>query len=142
MNTTDRVWAKDQILQMDHDWFPRSWTKSQWAELKEEHHLLYVTGNEIPQGFALFSFIPGDHTAHLLKIALNPDLRGRGEAARFWKDLVLKLKTLGVNDVYLEVEVHNFRAIGFYQKCGFSPLRRVKSYYSDGVDGLMMQLLL
>ncbi len=131
------------ILQLDQMYFPRPWSSNDWELLDFSHHHLLsweLEGQTV--GFALISFLSGDDTAHLLKICLVPGQRARGIAQDFWSEITHWLKGSGIEKVFLEVEEPNVRAIGFYQKVGFRELRRVKGYYSDGVNGLMMSLTL
>lgn len=150
MNTTGKleVVLKDDahwssLVNMDQAYFPRPWTADSWKSLDLNHHLLYawMAGNKLA-GFALFSAPRGDETAHLLKILVIPELRDSGNAGLFWEKIRDELLQNHFSSVYLEVEESNGRAQGFYRKLGFSLLRRVKSYYSDGADAVMMQLTL
>lgn len=132
-----------EILEMDQSHFSRPWTRPQWEDADWTQNLLF--GWEIlerPIGFALFFHLPEDKTAHLLKIFMDPKERGQGKTVLFWRELARKLKERGVKDVYLEVEEKNGRAISFYQKIGFSKLRDLRSYYSDGSNAVSMSLTL
>lgn len=149
MNTTGNIheltsWNSfwDEVLELDQKYFPRPWKASDWATLDlSQHGLWVITEENRAIGFALFS-TPQDETAHLLKILMIPDQRASGKAQAFWKHISESLRTRGYSKVYLEVEESNGRAQAFYQKLGFQLLRRVKSYYSDGETGVMMQLTL
>lgn len=130
-----------KILDLDQTQFPRPWSAKDWQDLNWEHHFLFAWQLENqPVGFALFSFIPGDDTAHLLKICLKSELRGMGIAQAFWKACQSNLKSIDIKSIYLEVEAHNHRAIGFYKKLSFVTLRTIKGYYSDGSDAVTMQM--
>lgn len=148
MNTTGNIQSLTsqslqfaQVLELDQRDFPRPWKAEDWTGMNWNHHLLYgwETGEGI-QGFALFARIPGDDTAHLLKICVASQHRGTGLTQEFWKTCLDKLKVLKIKSIYLEVESPNQRAIKFYQKSGFTMLRTIKAYYSDGTDALTMQM--
>jgi ribosomal protein S18 acetylase RimI-like enzyme len=130
-----------QILDLDREQFPRPWSSKDWIDLNWNHHLLYgwcLNGQTV--GFALFSLVTDDDVAHLLKICLRSDLRGQGISQQFWDFCLLKIRERGAKSIYLEVESHNHKAIGFYKKLNFETLRVVKSYYSDGTDAITMQI--
>jgi ribosomal-protein-alanine N-acetyltransferase len=130
-----------QVLELDVKDFPKPWSSADWVSLNWDHHLLYAQISD--QGlaaFALFAQVPGDDTAHLLKICVDQALRGTGFTQEFWKTCRHNLKLSEIKSIYLEVESPNQRAIGFYQKCGFQLLRKIKAYYSDGTDALTMQM--
>lgn len=150
MNTFGNLltdWPQDHewplVEQMDLEHFPRPWKIGQWRSLAGPHHYLYRWNqNNKLSGFALFAHLKGDETAHLLKICLAPDCRGKGIALAFWSQIQNNLKTHGVSKVFLEVEETNLRAQGFYEKVGFSALRAMKGYYSDGENAVAMLLAL
>ena len=146
MNTTGNLTQLSKmsdlsdVIKMDQQFFPNPWTLDQWQELNFDRHLLFTwKGNK---GFALFGFLPGDDVAHLYKILIRPDQQGKGESQEFWSNILPQLQLMQAKSIYLEVEATNLRAIGFYQKASFKTLRKVKSYYSDGSDALMMSLTL
>lgn len=133
----------NKILEMDQRLFPRPWSRPLWEDLDGNHHqIMSWSKGEALLGFALFSLVPGDDIAHLLKILMQPEHRGRGETVLFWREIAFELEAKGAKSVFLEVEASNLRAIAFYQKIGFKSLRQVKAYYSDGSDALTMSLTL
>lgn len=148
MNTTGSFKVLDsdsssftQIITLDYDHFPKPWKMSEWVHLNWDHHKLFsYSVDQKVVGFSLFSFLPDDDTAHLLKICMLPEFRGKGETQRFWSECLLNLKNEGISSLYLEVEFHNRAAISFYSKSGFKTLRHIKGYYSDGSDALTMQM--
>jgi [ribosomal protein S18]-alanine N-acetyltransferase len=132
-----------EILEMDQLFFSRPWSRPQWEDADWTQHVLYSWKSyENPIGFALFFHLPDDPTAHLLKIYMDPTERGQGKSVLFWREVSASLLERGVKEVYLEVEEKNSRAVGFYQKIGFSKLRDLRSYYSDGSHALSMSLTL
>lgn len=132
-----------QVLEMDQRFFSRPWSRPQWEDTDFSQNLLLAWEElERPIGFALFFHLPLDPTAHLLKIFMSPAERGQGKSVLFWRELSALLKERGAKEVYLEVEEDNGRAIAFYQKIGFTKLRQLKSYYSDGTNAVSMTLTL
>jgi ribosomal-protein-alanine N-acetyltransferase len=150
MNTTgkfSRIFGPsselEHIISLDQSAFPRPWSDQDWSGMIWPQHLLWgfsLNGRLV--GFALFFKLEGDNAAHLLKICLHPSLRGQGLALPFWENCLTELRSLDVNSVFLEVEIGNDRAIGFYKKVHFKVLRRIKGFYSDGVDAQTMLLTL
>jgi ribosomal-protein-alanine N-acetyltransferase len=130
-----------RVLDLDQTQFPRPWSRQDWLDLNWDNHL--VLGLKLDDqlaGMALFGLVPGDETAHLLKICIEAKLRGTGSSTDFWASCQEFLRLQGVAAVYLEVESTNQRAIGFYRKLGFKTLRTIKGYYSDGTDAMTMQM--
>lgn len=142
MNIIGKLHAGSDIPALDQKYFPRPWKESDWNTLDMSQHRLWTIEEDPLVGFALFATPSGDETAHLLKVLIIPEKRGSGLALEFWKILCLELQKSGFRTIYLEVEKSNERARAFYRKLGFQHLREVKSYYSDGEAGIMMQLTL
>jgi ribosomal-protein-alanine N-acetyltransferase len=130
-----------QVYLLDQAEFPKAWSLESWQGLNWEHH--YLNGWKVAQelkGFALFSLVDGDDVAHLLKVCVASELRGAKNAEALFNFSLEELRARAAKSVYLEVEITNLAAIKFYQKLGFSSLRKIKGYYSDGGDALTMQL--
>jgi ribosomal-protein-alanine N-acetyltransferase len=146
MNTTGRLTLEKvtrDIISLDQTFFPTPWTIQNWEELNTDTHSIY--GWKVDDrlvGFALLLALEGDAAAHLFKMLLHENERGGGSSVLFWSGIRDSLKARGFSLVYLEVEVNNLRAQGFYKKVGFRLLRRIKSYYSSGEDALTMSLVL
>lgn len=147
MNITGKL-IEDQsgildVIELDQKYFPRPWSKGDWENLDLSQHLLFKWSiHEQIHGFALFGAVQGDDTAHLFKFLISPGFQGQGVASEFWAKILHRLTERGLKQIYLEVEAGNKRAIGFYQKSGLTYLRTVKSYYSNGSDGLIFLMTL
>ena len=131
------------IILLDQTQFPRPWSTKDWENLNWDNHQLFnwkQGGRTI--AFALFGLVAADDVAHLLKICVHPSERGSGLAQVFWQGCQEQLMAGGAKSIYLEVELPNERAIGFYKKLGFVSLRTIKRYYSDGTDALTMQMII
>ena len=76
---------------------------------------------------------------HLMNVAVDPDLRRLGVAARMVERM---LDEAGRDERYtLEVRVSNHAAIAMYEKLGFRRAGRRRRYYSDnGEDAMIMWL--
>lgn len=146
MNTTGEILKfpiSEEIIALDHQFFPQPWTLKQWRELKPEHFRLYGHRQEGKlMGFCLFQIVPGDNLAHLLKIITDPQFQGLGITHSFWKYVCQELISTGIERVFLEVESTNSRALQFYQRQGFVFIRRVMQFYSNGDSADIMQLTL
>ena len=76
---------------------------------------------------------------HLMNVAVDPDLRRLGVAARMVERM---LDEAGRDERYtLEVRVSNHAAIAMYEKLGFRRAGRRRRYYSDnGEDAMILWL--
>jgi ribosomal protein S18 acetylase RimI-like enzyme len=147
MNTTGKLRSHSQvttdIILLDQEHFPGPWQQEQWLGLNLSQHLLFSWEvDSTTLGFALFGALTGNDTAHLYKILIHPAFQKQKQAQAFWSNICHELKARAFSKVYLEVAATNLRAISFYQKSGFILLRTVRAYYSNGEDGLTMELTL
>ncbi len=123
-----------QVLKMDQDYFDRPWNSKSWKEaLSDDNYKIFtLEKDQVLCGFSVFIHVPNGDEAHLLKIFVHNDHRGRGYADAL-------LYALGkVHSIFLEVDKNSMRAIGFYKKQGFDILDEVKNFYSDGCTAIKM----
>jgi ribosomal-protein-alanine N-acetyltransferase len=76
--------------------------------------------------------------AELLRIAVAPELRGRGVATKLLGKILQELPAFIVEKVYLEVSEKNCPAISLYQKAGFTNIGCRTNYYDDGTTKAML----
>lgn len=145
------------IIELDRDYFPIPWSKSAWLEGLGKDYLLIGCLLEPPDlnkeveekgksdylnydlvGFCLFRTLDGDTQAHLLKILVDPDYRGRKLGLRMLRLAKEKLISLGYEEIFLEVKGSNEAAIALYKKEGFQIVHKVAGYYGEKGDGVMM----
>lgn len=91
-------------------------------------------------GFSLFSYVEIDDLAHLLKIALVEEFRGRGIGEWMLQSAIGRLVRMGAEKFYLEVDSSNLKACKLYRKVGFSQIHFRKNYYDQGRDALIMAI--
>ena len=77
---------------------------------------------------------------HISTLAIHPEWRGQG-----WGEILLivaleQTVLLEANEVQLEVRVSNEPARRLYAKYGFTSLKRLRHYYRDGEDALLLEL--
>ena len=77
--------------------------------------------------------------ANLISIAVRPEERGRGAASLLLLSAIRRLKLRGVKRLTLMARISNAGAIRFYERHGFTALRRAPRYYENGEDGLLMR---
>jgi putative acetyltransferase len=70
-----------------------------------------------------------NHVASLGILATHPDFHGKGIGTLFIKELINKLKAMGIKRIDLCAEADNPKAIGFYQKLGFKLEGVLEKYF-------------
>jgi ribosomal-protein-alanine N-acetyltransferase len=120
---------------------PDAWSsESVTEELTGPRRRAWVAEDDVVHGYAV-SALAGD-VADLQRVAVDPSSRGRGVASALVAALLDAARTDGAARVLLEVAADNGAALGLYARHGFAEIDRRASYYRDGRDALVLELLL
>ena len=93
---------------------------SLWVVAMDGEKLVGYVGSQSVMGWA-----------DMMNIAVAPDFRRMGVAAKLIDELVDRLKANQVNCLTLEVRASNEPAIALYQKFGFEQVGRRPNYYRN-----------
>lgn len=128
------------LYELDKKFFPTPWSLEAWSQLFQVHDRSLMVALEHHEliGFSLFDLSRADSFAHLLKILVHPEYRGKGLARHLLEHDLLSLKTEGIQHFFLEVEEDNHAAQKLYQNCGFKVIHRKKDFYGYGRGALIM----
>lgn len=127
------------VLSIERRSFPAPWSLAMFVlEVSKPSGvcLAAIAGDEIV-GYLVCSRYAD--VFHLMNVAVDPDLRRRGVAARLIERM---LDEGGRDERYtLEVRVSNHAAIAMYERLGFRRAGRRRRYYGDnGEDAMIMWL--
>lgn len=86
----------------------------------------------------MFVIVQLDGTAHLTTIGVAPEHRRRGVAEMLLGHLETVLRAKAVSTIVLEVRVKNVPAQLLYVRNGYTTVKRLGKYYTDGEDCFMM----
>ena len=130
------------LRHLDDSYFPCPWSKESWDRCISnfDNYKLFIYSDESSHiiGFSLFNISKLDKLAHLLKIVINPKYRNKKVAYNVLSSNVLELSKIGLNKIFLEVEVTNSAAIGLYKKCGLKEIHIKKNFYGSDRHALIM----
>jgi ribosomal protein S18 acetylase RimI-like enzyme len=87
--------------------------------------------------FARWSVLRLAGEAELLRVAVDPARRGEGLARALLAAAEAELRSLGIQDLHLEVRVSNAAARALYEACGWRASGLRKGYYRDGEDAAL-----
>ena len=133
----------DAILDIERLSFPIPWARQAfademarpWARLEILRHL--PTGRVV--GFCNYWLVADE--LHILNVAVHPDERRRGHAARLLRHILDEAARSQARLISLEVRVSNLAAAALYRKFGFREVGMRPRYYADnGEDALLMDL--
>ena len=134
-----RVAALEQQLFPVDAWSPEAF----WAELALVPHtrcyIVAVDSDERIVGYAgLFN---AGSDADIQTVAVAPDAQGRGIGRLLLRSLLDTARSRGSSRVFLEVRSDNASAIAMYLAHGFEQLNVRRDYYAQGVDAVVMRLM-
>lgn len=92
-----------------------------------------------PAGYAVLLFRKGAGAARLYSLAVAPEFRRRGVAARLLQAAESCAIERGAERLTLEVRASNPGAIGLYERAGFALWKRLPAYYDDGEAAVQMR---
>jgi len=84
-------------------------------------------------GYSMTRVLPPE--AELLRVAVRPQTRRLGVGSVLLNELLQKLLTLKIAQVYLEVSEKNLSALSLYRKIGFTAAGYRPNYYDNGSTG-------
>ena len=76
--------------------------------------------------------------AELFDIAVIEEYQGKGLSKLLMQHLIAYCKEKNVRTIFLEVNTNNIKALGLYQKFGFTQYSVRKNYYGDS-DAVLMK---
>jgi ribosomal protein S18 acetylase RimI-like enzyme len=137
----------DRVLEIERACFGKdAYDRKLFAEYARKCGGLFllVLGRRSVDGYSIacISEKLGSFVASLESIAVDPRARGKGAASSLMKSTIRRLKLQGVHRITLMVRKSNAAALRFYERRGFTAVRRAPGYYEDGEEGLVMRLTL
>ena len=131
------------VFRIEKACFPQPWPFSAFERfLDEPGFLVAATDADEVLGYVVSDVTPnyGRDIGHVKDLAVHPGVRGRGLGRRLLDRALSTLSAEGAMLVKLEVREGNDPARALYADVGFRNLRRVRGYYEDGEDAVMMVL--
>jgi ribosomal-protein-alanine N-acetyltransferase len=131
------------VLEIEQTSFSTPWSREFFLN---EIYKKNTVCNVAVSGGSVIGYLCADalqHKSHILNLAVHPDFRRRGVAARLLHEAREELKKNGCAFMYLKVRVSNTGAQKFYERFGFKTESIRKKYYGNPDEDalLMMQRL-
>jgi ribosomal-protein-alanine N-acetyltransferase len=137
----------DRVLEIELASFGRdAYDRKLFAEYQRKCGSLFLLaeGDRTVDGYSIVCVSKklGNLVASLESIAVDPHARGNGAASSLLKSTFRRVKLQGVRRMSLMVRRSNAVALQFYERRGFTTVRRAPGYYENGEEGLVMRLTL
>ena len=134
----------ETVLKNEQRAYTYPWTRGIFADCFSAGHdcRLIVCGEAIV-GHAVLSAAAGE--AHLLNICIQRDRQGQGLGREFALHMIGRARSLGAEQLFLEVRPSNRVAVALYESLGFVQIGTRKDYYPSAVgreDALVLGLTL
>ena len=122
---------------------------AQWSEKEYRHlfsaqspaRLILVANNSQSIPTAIIGFLVARHVApewELENIVVAANARRKGIGNQLLRALVATARETNSDSVFLEVRESNAAARALYEKSGFQPTGRRKSYYSNPIEDAIL----
>ncbi|KRE80333.1 ribosomal protein S18-alanine N-acetyltransferase [Arthrobacter sp. Soil763] len=121
------------------DAWPLQMFVDELAQTETRRYLVAESGGTIIGYAGLMCIEP---IADVQTIAVVPEEEGRGIGSALLTELIRESRRRHAADVLLEVRADNPRAQQLYRRFGFEQIHVRPRYYRDGVDALIMRLVL
>ena len=135
----------DRVLQVEQRTYAHPWSRANFIDaLHSGYQAQMITGRGELLGY--FVAMKGVDEVHLLNITVAPEYQGQGWARVMLDALGVWARGQGAQWLWLEVRVHNARAIQVYEAHGFRRVGMRKAYYpadrGQREDAIVMSLAL
>ncbi len=124
----------DEVMELEGKAFSSPWTRDMYLREIEKPEGCYLVARlgERLAGYGGALIIIDE--AHVMTLAVRPELRRRGIAARILLELVTGVEEMGARFLTLEVRKSNQPAISLYTRFGFQIMGERKNYYLDNME--------
>jgi [ribosomal protein S18]-alanine N-acetyltransferase len=133
----------DAVMEIERLSFPVPWARAAFAEelARPWARLEILRRGASGRVVAFCNYWRVADELHILNIAVHPDERRHGHAARLLRHILEEARRGKTRVILLEVRVSNHAAVALYGKHGFRAVGvRPKYYANDGEDALLMDL--
>jgi ribosomal-protein-alanine N-acetyltransferase len=96
-------------------------------------------GEDTNQEIVGFIVAHGGNRGHIITIDVVASARRSGTGSGLLRAAEERLQAAGSPEVWLETAVDNVSALSFYKRHGYSIVKTLPRYYSNGVDALVLR---
>ena len=122
------------ILEIERLSFPvgKQWDRSDFQQALRD--LFLVSGEKELSGFLIACCWENERRAVILRIAVHPEVRGRGIATMLIEEAIDIIRGMDIREVELEVDIVKRGAIQLYEAIGFKIARGIPMIDNNTMD--------
>lgn len=122
------------ILEIERLSFPigKQWDRSDFQQALRD--LFLVSGEKELSGFLIACCWENERRAVILRIAVHPEVRGRGIATILIEEAIEIIREMDIREVELEVDIVKQGAIQLYEAVGFKIARGIPMIENNTMD--------
>ncbi len=118
----------ERVMAIEEKVYPFCWTRAIFHDcLRTGYACRVVETDQGLAGYAVLSYGAGE--AHVLNIAVHPEMQGRGIGRALLEHLLELAKRYHAEAVFLEVRPSNHIAMRLYDTMGFNQVGMRRNYY-------------
>ena len=121
----------DSLLYLEQELFSQPFSSNSCLEELSLNSRLYIGLFDDDQLLGYAGANITFDSADIIKVGVLKTEQGKGYGKKLLLELLEKLKQIEVNEVLLEVEHNNFKAINLYLGAGFKEISERKNYYGE-----------
>lgn len=118
------------VVRIEREAFTDPWDELNFLADIENEHVITLAAREANFCVGYLSCVALDDYGYVANIAVDGEYRSKGVGKALMDEVSKRLLERNISDIVLDVRVSNSRAIGFYEKYGFSVITRRKGFYS------------
>jgi len=122
------------ILEIERLSFPigKQWDRSDFQQALRD--LFFVSGEKELSGFLIACCWENERRAVILRIAVHPEVRGRGIATILIEEAIEIIREMDIREVELEVDIVKQGAIQLYEAVGVKIARGIPMIENNTMD--------
>lgn len=123
------------------------WSEKEYRDLfsaQDPHRIALVADNTQSRGAGILGFLVARHVApewELENVVVATSARRQGIGIQLLNALIAATRETNSDSVFLEVRESNVSARALYEKSGFQPTGRRKSYYANPIEDAILYRL-
>jgi tRNA threonylcarbamoyladenosine biosynthesis protein TsaB len=124
----------EDVLAIEREAFTDAWDRDSFRSDIDSPHVMALTIHKLGHCAGYLCCIALDDYGYIANIAVDRQYRSQGLGRVLLDDLRRRLLTHGIGQMVLDVRTANKKAIGFYEKYGFTVITRRKGFYVNPPD--------